>query len=69
MTIKLRNRKINTKDMNPTDLNRLSNVISWELSKIQKTSAKYRMLEFCKLIVKGKIRKAVCTPVVSYNLS
>lgn len=69
MTIKLRNRKITTNGMSPKDLHRLLDVIAWELSKHKQTTPKYQILHFCYLIVKRKFRKAVCTSVVSYNLS
>ena len=65
MTIKIRNKKINTKNMSAKNLFRLTKALEWEMNKLKIKSTKYEMLKFIKLLLKGKIsrivtRKAVC---------
>ena len=66
MTIKIRNKKINTKNMSAKNLFRLTKALEWEMNKLKIKSTKYEMLKFIKLLLKGKIsrivtRKAVLT--------
>ena len=64
MTIKIRNKKINTKNMSAKNLFRLTKALEWEMNKLKIKSTKYEMLKFIKLLLKGKISRIVTRKAV-----
>jgi hypothetical protein len=58
MTITLRNKRFNTKDMGLNKLSRLNKLLKWELKKLKNIiSPKYNVIEFVLIILKRKIKR------------